>query len=77
MKIILFIGTALMFAGCTQVQFVSHSKTVGELRHDYAVCDYEAEKATIYFRSPFVGAMQHVKLRNRCMQAKGYTLQPA
>jgi len=74
MKTILLF-TALLFTGCVHTQFVHPNKTASQRDHTLMKCDYEAQKATMYIRSPFEGAYRHVEMRNQCMSIEGYYLE--
>jgi len=74
MKTILLI-TTLLFTGCTQTQFTQPGKTTTQRDRAFMKCDYEAQKATMYIRSPFEGAYRHLEIRNRCMAIEGYYLE--
>jgi len=74
MKVIL-VAAVILFTGCAQTQFVHPNKTTPERDRMLIKCDYEAQKATMYIRSPFEGAYRHIEIRNRCMVIEGYSFE--
>jgi len=74
-KIVSLIASSFLLLGCAQTRFVQVGKTITERNRALMICDYEAEKATMYIRSPFEAAYRHVEIRNRCMMINGYSLE--